>query len=492
MSTSPSTGDPSDATTPGVGAAPAAGVVTANAAVVGSVGARAAGGLGRVRAAVERLVFEPRLRAELGWLLGLRLFELALLLATLKILTQLMSQHEFGEFQLVQSGEMLVTYLLSTCMIEAYRRYYHTAEERGEQRASVRVLVRWYAAVTVGAVLVGAALTAPLAGPLGLGTWTLLAGALLYATNRWKLMFTEILDVQRERRIASFYYAGCSVLQLVLVFVFVRFISGSAASATLAYALACGVFAAVGIPWLLRGIAARGGGAETGLIRMLWQFGAPYAALMLLQWLQSSSDRFLLAYFLDKDAVAVYMVTFQFTGAPFGLMAGLLSNFVLPIAYRRARDVGDPRQLWAADKVLLGANLGYAVLSAATLLLLALVGPWLIARFSDESYALPAWIVVTIALSRLMQWWAILIQGVFAVHQQVLPSLRFRAVGALLTVPICWWSIKYHGIGGAAVGTAVAAAAYNLLLVLGPGGCFWLIRRNRARASAPATVERAT
>lgn len=427
----------------------------------------------------ERIASDSRLRGEVAWVLAYKVGEFALIFASLKVLTTLLGKEAYGEYSLVMTALMLLSNALIAPMNRTYLRQYHGAEAQEQARSAGLTMLAWYAVVTVSIALGACLLTPTMSRVFDLGLWTTLAAGIVFLGNRFRVLGIEVLNIQRRRRPYAIQGLGFQILQLALIVMFIQIWDASPAAALFATAAAALTFGAIaGVP-LLRRTLSQPRGRPSHLMRMVLTFGAPYGATLVFQWLQLFSDRYILKVLLDFDAAGAYVAAYQVCGAPFMLVLGVLDLLILPIAYQRARDVHSAGQLWQADKVILGGVAVYLALGALAIPVFVLWGPNLVVLLTSSEFALGSGTVLFLALGRYIQCLTLMLQMFFAVHQKMGRLLGFRLVGAMLTIPICWVMIRDYDIFGASLGMLIAMSVYTLLLVLAPGGVFWLVRTNR-------------
>lgn len=428
-----------------------------------------------------RVLGSARLRGEIAWVVGHRIVEFVVIFVGIKLLTQLLGKSQFGEHTLAIAATQLIAAVLIMPMNQAYLRYYHTAYEQGAQGAAGRRLFKWYAWATLVPLAVGAAATVPLAYWFHVAALTPLATALWFATDRWRNLALEIFELRRERSSTALFSMSYQLANVLALFVGLLFLTRSAWVAIVISSALAALWALASLrpEWQrIRSAPAAVPDQLPGLVRT---FGLPAAALLICQWLQSNVDRYLLAAYLSKGDAGVYVAATQVFGAPTLLMINIMTWLVMPVAFQRARDVTNPAQLWAADKViLLGVGL-YMVVGTLVLPICFFLGPSLLTLMTSSEFQLTGVQLTLIAATRLLQGAVILLQMVFAVHQQMTSSLALRVAGALIAVPSIWVGVMLGGLSGAAWAAAASSLAYLILLLFGPAGGFRLIRGNRAR-----------
>ncbi|MCD4699921.1 MAG: oligosaccharide flippase family protein, partial [Phycisphaerae bacterium] len=345
-----------------------------------------------------------------------------------------------------------------------------------------------YTTATVGVALAGCIFSVSISGWFGLETWTAMAAGIFFMANRWRALGVDILDICRQRRKCAAHNGLFLLLQLALVLAAVYFVKASASVALFAYAVASVVFSLfVAVP-LVRRMRAMPQGNHSEIMRMVWSFGLPFGALMIFRWVQNFADRYIIAGQLDFESAGLYVAAYQVCGIPYMLLLNIMYSLLMPIAYRRARDTDDPRQLWSADKMLLAGVAAYLSIGASMLLVYGFWGRQLMVLLTSKGFALPLSIIMFLAMCRYMQCLGMLLLLFFAVHHKIKRLLWFRAIGAVITVPICWFAVRSYGLTGAAVGGFLTGTIYVALVCLAPGGCVWevLSIRSAARNRLPA------
>ncbi len=431
---------------------------------------------------LRRVAREPRLARESAWVVIGKLIEFGLLFATLKLTTNLMSQHDVGEYQLVQSILMVLAICLLGPAQHGYQRYFHVAEAHGERRAAGSFLFRWYGIATLSVALSATLLAIPLAAWLGIGVGVAILSGWIFLFDRWRAIALEMLEIRRERSRFAIQSSGHLLFHAFLLWLLLSHFGADTATALTAQALAGFTFAAIAVVPFVRMILAAPPSTSSGIGETVRQFGAPYTLLLAFQWIQISVDRFVIDQLLDKASVGLYVASYQICGVPFMLLVNIATWLVVPIAYQRARSVEDPAQLWSADKVLIGAFAGYAIIGFFAVIALVLAGPPLIVWLTSPDYEVPRSTVLALALGRYIQCFAFVLQPVFAVHKKMTSSLAFCAIGSALAIPICWLGVQWGGLFGAALAMVISGCLYLTLLIGGPNGGLWIVLGNRRAA----------
>lgn len=431
----------------------------------------------------------PRIRAEAAWVLAHKLVEFVVAFAALKLLTNLVSKSVFGEYNIALTGLLLAADLLAIPIAHTYERNYHTAEANGTGRAALAQTMRWLVIVTIGVTVLAAALSWPASVLFGLEPLTILAAGLIFLPNRWRSFWVGVLDVRRQRAACAIHNVGFFATQTIFTALAVYLISPRATTALLAYAAAAAIFGAIGLRGLLRDLRRRPTGEPADLRRMFMTFGAPLGLLLVCQWLQNFSERYVLTIQLDLDAVGLYVAAYQVCGIPFTLLHAVLSVLVLPIAYQRAKDISDASQVYAGDRVLLLGVGCYIVVGALMVVAYWFCGQHLLRLLTTADYIMPATTLVCVAAARYLICLGMLLQMFFKVHQRMAALLGFGIIGGLIVIPASWFAVKLYGVLGAALGVLISGAIYNALVIFAPGGCLYLIRTVRAARTRQSDLD---
>ncbi|HYB11975.1 MAG TPA: hypothetical protein VEG67_00800 [Myxococcota bacterium] len=432
--------------------------------------------------ALRRVTNEQRLRAEVGWVVANNLSEFCIGFVLLKLLTNLLGKQGFGEFKLAETAILFAANVLLSPVYESYLRDYYGVLDRGQGRRFGLFLIRWYAIVTVAFAVLAALLSVGFARWFEMERWTTLAAGLVFLFLPWRVLRQDILNLRRERRPQVVQNVAYLVLQVGLIWTVLSLWSATPSAALFAYAGAAAIFGGMtGVP-LVREVLRLPEGPPARLTPIVWSFGVPYAALLILQWTQGVTDRYLLKAMIDTQTVGLYVAAYQVCGIPYLLLLRVGHSLLRPIAYERGRDLHDAQGLWRADRVLLGGVAVQAALGAGMLVFYAIAGQRLLVLLTSPQFLLPSGTILALAASRFVQSLTQSLESLFAVHHRMVNMLAFRFVGASFTVALCWFLIREQGVFGAAAGTLLAFVVYFLCLVLGPNGCFWLVTRARRDA----------
>lgn len=439
--------------------------------------------ISRLRGRAARLGSSSRVRGEVAWVVSSRVSEYLIQFALLKILATRLGRDGYGEMNLAETAIVLATHVVLAPARESFLRDYHRAKERRSEKSARQFLLRWYACGTIGVLILSVVTSDLVSRTFGLSRWTVIAAGLVFFFDRWRMLAADIRNIDRSRKSWAIWNISFSLSLVGCITIGTWAAPATAATALFAYAAASAVFSlSMMLPWI-RDTRTLEAGPSTDLIGQTRRFGLPFAALLVFQWIQGFTDRYLIQAQLDVETVGLYVAAFRVCGVPFMLILAISHSLLTPIAYQRSSPSSGPGRLWAADQVVL-AGIGFHLVSGLLLIgIYAVSGPDLVVLLTTDDFQVSRRTVVALAAARLIQTISQALQPIFAVHERMDRLLWLRMIGAAATVAICWPMIARYGAFGAALGTLMAFSLYLLGLTFGPSGCFWLVRAARAEAS---------
>lgn len=223
-------------------------------------------------------------------------------LLTLVVFTRILTPAQYGGYALAFSVMSLAHTGLFTWGEAAMARFQARAVERGEVASHMASLYRAWTWLAVALPLVSglAVWLAPLATPLKLAV-----GAGLAAT-----LFRSLIKLVQERRRADGEVASASALDIAqsaggfAIGVLAITLGAGAAGPLLGMAAAAVLCLVFTLPRELRLL--DGGAVERARLRDYAAYGLPVSLSLILALVIATTDRFLLAGFLDEQAVGVY------------------------------------------------------------------------------------------------------------------------------------------------------------------------------------------
>ena len=204
------------------------------------------------------------------------------------------------------------------------------------------------------------------------------------------------------------------------------------------------------------------------LLRGLLAYGLPLTATFTLNYVISTSDRFLVAWFLGTDAAGSYAASYEFTWNSVLFLMTIINLAGYPLVMRAFEQDGEaaPRIQLQQNAVLLLA-VGLPVLAGAVILAPNMVGVVLGRPFHADGVLLMPWIAGAAFLGGIMLYYTNL---AFQLGRRTAGQFWVMLVAALANLGLNVLLIPRFGLLGAAWATI---AAYVLGIVLG----WWSGRR---------------
>lgn len=193
----------------------------------------------------------------------------------------------------------------------------------------------------------------------------------------------------------------------------------------------------------------------------IMRYGLPLTALFALSFVVSSSDRFLIAWFLGEGQAGIYAAAYDLGQQSLTLMMSAVNLAAHPLAVRALEQRSD-----GACRLQLKRNgtllLAIAMPSAAGMAVLApnISSVMLGAEFREDAARIIPWIALAILLSGMR---AFHFDLAFQLGRQTIGQVWVVGAAAVLNIILNLWWIPAFGLMGAAYATA---AAYLLAILM--------------------------
>ena len=266
-------------------------------------------------------------------------------LLTIVVLTRVLSPADYGVYALAFSAMSLVSTGLFVWLEAAMARFYAPESIGGRLPGHFATIYRTFAVMAVGFPVVAGAILwlVPMAEPLKFAV-----GAGLGA-----ILFRSLLKLAQERRRAAGDVKGAALIDIV------QTVGGFAIGASLAALglgggaplIGMGAAAGVCLIWTLPTELGRqrGGTFEPARLKMYAAYGFPVAGSLILALVLATTDRFLLAAYLNETSVGVYHAGYS------------LANRTLDVMFIWLGMAGGPAAIAALERG------GHAALKSAAL-----------------------------------------------------------------------------------------------------------------------------
>jgi O-antigen/teichoic acid export membrane protein len=377
-------------------------------------------------------------------------------LFSIVVFTRWLSPADYGAYALAFSAMTLAHTLVFSWMEAAMARFYAPEAERGSLPRHFATLYRSWGVAAAVFMVVGAAvlLLWPGAGPVKIAVAAGLAATLA----------RSLLKLNQERRRAAGDVSGAARLDIA------QTLGGFVAGAGLivlglkgaAPLMGLGVAAAVALAFVLPTELKRGaGGSFDGRkARAYAAYGLPVSLSLILALTLATTDRFMLAGFLNETAVGVYQAGYSLSNRTLDVMfiwLGAAGSPALIVAFERGGDMGLNKAAREQAAFMLALTVPAALGLAMTARPLAevMVGPAL----REGAARVTPWIAASALFVGLTYGYA---QQAFTLGRRTSLMLAAMSVPAAVNVALCLWLIPRFGISGAVWATT---ASYGIGLV---------------------------
>ena len=383
-------------------------------------------------------------------------------LLTIVVFTRVLSPADYGVYALAVSATSLVHTATFNWLECAMARFYAAEAEGGRLPGHFSTIYRTFAAMAVGFPLVAGAIVwlIPMPPPLKFAVGCGLAA----------IIIRSLLKLAQERRRAAGDVSGAAVIDIV------QTLGGFVIGAGLAIAgfggagpmIGMGAAAMVCLIWALptEFRQARGGAFEAARARLYAAYGLPVSMSLILSLVLATTDRFLLAAYLNETSVGVYHAGYSLANRTLDVMfiwLGMAGGPAAIAAFERgghaALKIAAHEQASFMLALTLPASVGLALVARP--LADIMVGPGL----RDGAAHVTPWIAASALLSGLTTYY---FHTAFTLARRTRLLLLAMAAPALSNLLLNWWLIPRFGLDSALWAT-LASYALGLAASFGLG-----------------------
>ncbi len=372
------------------------------------------------------------------------------------VYTRLISPDEYGRYALVLAGAGFANMLVFHWLGLAVLRFLPASDGTDAERllATIRATYRW---LVIGTASIGLVILPLL--PSGWRLLLVLALALLWTQGWFEInlqMLRAKLDPMRYG-LASGIKALVAIGTGVLVALYYPTASAPVAGQIIGFALA-GVMVGRAL-W--KGILPS---PDWSTARQVMQYGIPLCGTLALGYLLNTSDRFLIAYFIDERAAGVYSAGYDLASQVLLMVMLVVNTAAFPLILNdlEGKGVEAARQQLSRNMWLLLAVAAPA--TAAMVMFAPQIAQTILGRqFHETAISLIPWIAVATLLNGLRSYHFDL---AFQLGQKTIHQLWVMgsAIVVNLSLNLVW--IPQKGVIGAAWSTLVAYAVALLVSLL--------------------------
>lgn len=322
-------------------------------------------------------------------------------LASVRVLTELLTPDTYGQLVLGMTMATLVNQIVLGPLGGGVTRYYAPAIEYGDLPGylnAVRKLVL-YATEIILLLTIIVAVSLKIMGQsswIGISTIALIFAILSGYTS----ILSGIQSASRQRAVVAIHQGATPILRALIAAGLLLWLGATSTVAMFGYAIAtllvlgsqtflfCKKFTSKAI----------NASVEKKWQNDIWKFSWPIGIFGIFTWMQLASDRWALQIFSTTQEVGNYAVLYQLGYYPMSLITGMAMQFLVPILYQRAGDASNltrnsnaNRLSWHLTWVTLGIT---SLVFLVTLFFHSIIFQIFVAKeYSSVSYLLP-WMII--------------------------------------------------------------------------------------------------
>ena len=308
-----------------------------------------------------------RLARESGWIVAGQAVAVIGSLIGVRLLSQLLPPGQYGELALGLTIASFINLVAFGPLNNGVARFFAAAREEGELSSYIKAITTLVGGAALVVVIVG--------GFCGAGLWfagdtnTLPLGATAFAFGlifSFNILLEVVQTFARERSAVALHKVAAEWGRFAFAAVLIVVFGPHGAMALLGYALALTAVVLSQALFIRRLVGRLPGSAlpAPAAIRKwrnrILHYSWPFAIWSLFGWVQATSDRWALARFTSVEELGRYSVLFQLSYYPVVLLAGMMSQLLMPIVFNRAGSATEAGRLKSANRV--GAYLSLAIL----------------------------------------------------------------------------------------------------------------------------------
>ncbi len=346
-------------------------------------------------AGLPRLILKlSNVKAEVAWVLVGQAMVFAGGLIGVKLLTNAMPQEAYGELALGMSIAGLINMFLFGPLGQIILRYYSVSKDRGEQAAYYSLLRQLHVWSLIILAVGGVAIALAIDVIAGIGWAWLMAAAMVFGVVSGLLGSVQgLFTAARERRLAALSQSADVWLRYAMALLLLYLGGREGYWALVGYALGSLVILLFQIRHVRRMISGANGSDSvradvlTRYRDEFWRFGAPFVAFAGLGAVSQYADRWLLQGLAGKVEVGVYAALYQIASAPIGLLAGIVTQLVVPVVFARAGALTQKVQIEHSRNLLNLTLLIVAGAFAIAVIVAVLWGEVIVTWLANPSFA---------------------------------------------------------------------------------------------------------
>jgi len=408
---------------------------------------------------------------EILWLCSGQVISMLLGIVSIKLLTS-MGPNEFGKYSLVLSVAALVSAVFYGPAEQGFVRFYYDYSNRGVASTFLKVLYLFLILAGCGCLVL--TVLAFIANNI-FGKWeqtsvVIISG--LYITLSVSVnIFNSFLNLLRKRKANTILQVVERCLCIGLIYILFNNKSLSFLTALAALSVAIIIVLILKISMLNTFVPADDetdskilANSRNEIVRVVKKFSIPFGIWGVTGWMQSSSERWVIAHYLTTADVGIYALMITIANYIIAMPCGIIGQFVLPLIYKRVSST-DEKLRKEAFKIM-----NYLIISTATLVICASIITALFGRqtilllggskYTDFWYLLPVLCIGT-GLFHVGQSFTTFGMLLNVPDKYILPKVASGIIAVLSNIVL----ISFFGMLGISLSICFTSLAYLLLVI---------------------------
>ena len=415
-----------------------------------------------------------RYAREFGWVLAGNAATMVASLLTLKYLTSVLTQAQFGELNLVLTALILPSWLIYAPISQAALRWYAQENENGRLDRLFQVTVMGYLLAGVSVlVLAGFGALLGACERLGVSPAAWYMATFLLIIESFVLLANGFANAARYRKRVAAIGASMVWLRLALAVASGVVAPGSPEVILGAYVLGSALVIVPAWSPLHRALPLRRlDSDDLGLLRRMLAYGLPFGLWSSFAWAQQYIDRYAVDVLMGRGAAGVYIAAIQISAIPFTAIGAVVSQFLTPIVFEVVGNGEDPQRMRRAVSHVMRGSWWLAFTGVFIVAIYFVAGDRLTAVLASPSYGIPnAWLAM-LATGALLQVWAQQLTVLLLAGHRSRLLLATRTLLGILGVPIAWFMTSAWGMVGAVLAYLTNSSLFLLAMGLMIGRLF--------------------
>lgn len=404
-----------------------------------------------------------KLSAEGSWVFVGQLLVVVSSLVLVRLLTEHLSEQEYGNFTLGLTLAGLVNQTITGGVAAGMRRFYSVASESDAlpEYHQAKDKLNLKASLMISSLIIPAAI---LFGIDGIQQHALLIIFVISyaALNSVFTISNSYYVASRKRRFSAINLVIDAWLRVSLGVAAVWAFPKTAESVFLGYLVASAIVCLLHV--ILNNSIKRNyrdsGENYFRIYREIQNYSMPFAIWGVFAWLQQSVDKWSLSYFHSVESTGSYAVLYQLGYSPMLMFCGLITSFLAPIIFQKAGSGSDQERMKSTQDLIYKLTiLGFGTVIAGFFFTVAF-GDILIKIFVSDTFSVEKnylhWLVLAGGLFSIGQ--LITLRLVSELNSKKLIPLKIGSslLGVIYTVGLAKW----YGVGGVVLSANLFGLTY--------------------------------